>query len=316
MMSKKRLNNYEISSFIITAIGITLSVAVIIVSKIAPSFKAFWWWDILNLSGFSLLFLGFTSLFYELFQHIIRAENYASKIETLKEEIAKYANINQQLKALLDKESVGIVKKIEQPTIWKLEEDILGWNPNWACELKPTAIRVYDGLRDIHYERIMNSKVKKIEYVILDGYDGPVGEDLRFGKDCFLEFLKDYCSQISDEDNKNSFISNVGKKYKIWIVPENLWNNKEEELFNVIAPFKDFIFIRGTKFSLSNLILFHQSRGFINNGSHDYYIELFGDNEITQALVNLFEKVKSALKNRNIKPLRIVFNNENFEASE
>ena len=317
-MSKKVLTKLETTSFCITGAGIVISIAVIIVSKIVPSFKANWWWDIVNLSGFSLLFLGFTSLFYELFLHIKNTEIYASKIETLRDMIEKYATINQQLKELLDEKSVGIVKKIEQPKIWEFEGKILGWNPNWACELKETSKEVYEGLRRIHYRRITSPEVEIIEYIFLEGYDWPTGEDLRFGKDCFLNFLNDFLSQLPNANGKTHFIKNVGEKYKIWIVPENKWiNNKEDkELHDIIAPFKNFIFIEGSKFNLQNLVLFHQSRGFINNGSHDYYMELFGGNKITQELVNLFEKVKSALKNRNIKPLRIVFNDENFEASE
>jgi len=207
-------------------------------------------------------------------------------VKSSTEQIEKdYTSLRMEIDRFVkDSGALGKLKEITEAQIWDLDGDIYGFNPNWDLELTTNFYGVHDEIRKIHYRRLENPNVKAIEYIFLEGYEH---NGMLFGSTRFLNFL---------DDMKESypFINNYIYKYIIWCIPKEKWEN-DGPINELIAPFKDLIFIRGTRFSKQRVIVFFNNSTSIVNGTHDYYLELYGDNQFSQALVKMFEKLKVVL---------------------
>ena len=243
------------------------------------------------------LFCTLIGLLIIIFSIVIQGRSNHDRILGLINNTDEIKGFNSEVASFIENNKTGVVKEILEPHIWELEGHIMGWNPNWAIETKQTARQIYLGIRKVHKNRILSPDVDCIEYVFFENYQSPIDEDLRFGVDNFVAFINSLASEIesSDPDNLDSFIKNTEKKFRLWIVPKNNWmySYKYDQ---IIAPYKDLIFIRGSRYELQNLVMFMNMPGFVSEGTHNYYIELYRDNTVTQSLVDCFEKTTNLLK--------------------
>ena len=231
----------------------------------------------------SVSLISFT-LSFALFLMQLILGNIAVKFSAEKMEI-NYTQMKMEIDRFVkDYGALGKLKEITEAQIWDLDGDIYGFNPNWDLELKTNFYGVYDAIRDIHYKRLVNPNVKAIEYIFLEDYEH---NGMFFGSKYFLKFLDDL--KIN-----HSLIDSHVNKYIVWRIPKDKWNN-DENIKKIIAPFKDLIFIRGTRFNKQRVILFFNNNTSIINGTHNYYLELYGDNYFTQALIDMFETLKGTL---------------------
>jgi hypothetical protein len=220
--------------------------------------------------------------------------------------------IQNALEQLNVRSPVGIVKKIEESNIFEFTTDyIYGWNPNWSIELADSNLA--KSLREIHRQRITSNSVKKIEYIFFENYKIDNTSDQRFGSKDFLYFLeriKGECCLNGSCQNNQAFVAlkNGMSKYIIWIVEENIYA-EDNPCFNDLNKYINFIFLSGTKLnSNANMLIFVNTNGFIVNGQHKYYIELFDGNQIYSDFSTHFANTTRKLKANSINPKKVIFN--------
>jgi hypothetical protein len=171
--------------------------------------------------------------------------------------------------------SKGFLVHIDKASLWRFQGTIVGWNPNWALELKVHPDNVFaQQLAEVHRDRLRHPEVRSIEYIFLEGYD-PDGDDgLKFGLHWFLEFLT---QKFSKER------SLIFERYRIWEISENLWKGCREEtganrqLFDAIKPFLGVIVIAGTRNGRDHAVMFFNMPQFTDVEGHTRCLEINDD---------------------------------------
>lgn len=196
-------------------------------------------------------------------------------------------DFKSEIKEAYPTQHVGVVKKIIASNIWKFRGIIIGWNPNWSTEIN-TGHELNGPLLDIHLERLKSNKVKTIQYIFLDGYSVGKNNPAKFGLDNFYIFL----SALNNRAKSQNGILNYIHKYKILVIPHNIWFNQNSDLGRDSMYYQNFIFIGGIRDNgKSSLILFINKKGFLHEDKHEYYIEIFKDNQIYDSLTTSFNEI-------------------------
>lgn len=239
-------------------------------------------------------------------------EMLAEPIIRISDDYPEYIEQNKKVREKLDEldasSEIGIIKEVQEPTIWEFSNKVIGWNPNWSIELSNTHPNSKK-LREIHAQRIEANIVTEIEYIFFEDYKIDNHNFECFGLDFFLQALKkiDDEYQQSHARNKNTIRKNVSK-YKIWIVPKNIHTDKSLPYYDDLKTFKNFVFICGHKPTTdNNMIIFINKKGFIVSNHHKYFIEIFGNNEIYSDLNRHFTHVTQILTTYNFPSKKIVY---------
>ncbi len=236
----------------------------------------------------------------------------AEPIIKISDEYPEYIEQNKRVREKLEEldisSEIGVIKEVQEPTIWEFSNKVIGWNPNWSIELStnhPNSKK----LREIHTSRIEANIVKEIEYIFFENYKIDNNNYECFGIDYFLKALKkiDEEYQLTHAHNKNTIRKGVSK-YKIWIVPESIHTNKQLPYYDELKTFKNFIFICGHKPTTdNNMIIFINKKGFVVSNYHKYFIEIFGDNQIYSDLNGHFTHVTQLLSQNNFPSKKIEY---------
>ena len=269
-----------------------------------------------------LLFYGIVHIAIEFLHSYGNAVNEQSNtvrslIDTVHKLNLYFVKVRQMQDALVQlnaKSPIGLVKKIEEPDIWEFTNKIFGWNPNWSIELSDTNHSTKK-LREIHKERIASNLVTKIEYIFFEDYKIDDASQECFGSQDFLEFLntlKDEYCQNDDCINNTSFnkMKTGISKYEIWVIPKAVYTAPQHPCFNYLNKYINFIFLYGHRENASNnMLIFVNAKGFVVNGCHNYYIEIFHGNQIYSDFTNHFNNTTRELRKptSGISPKKVVF---------
>lgn len=195
-----------------------------------------------------------------------------------------------EIKETYPTQHVGVVKKITASNIWDFQGKVIGWNPNWSIEINSTH-ELHGELLDIHLKRLKSKDVQTIQYIFVDGYAINKSNSEKFGWNNFLQFLTQLNSWAIKKGHKNGITRDI-KKYKILVIPKDRWSDEASEIGKEVNYYKNFIFIGGIREKgKSSLILFINKKGFLIEGKHEYYIEIFNDNQIYSSLTSSFDYV-------------------------
>lgn len=216
-----------------------------------------------------------------------------------------------QLSEIYNTQIVGVIKEIEESSIWEMEGEIWGWNPNWALELgNLPGNKITKGLIEVHQRRITEDKVKKIKYFLLDGYmlrnmNGSLdsSDPLKFSKESFIAFLNKHMNVNA------AFRKRVEDKYEIWEIPKERWqkvNSSSNGLIHGhVKPLKDFILIAGTKNNSNVGRIFLNHHLFYNGSGHSHYVELHKESPILNGFINNITSMEKFCSQEGIKPKKI-----------
>lgn len=215
-----------------------------------------------------------------------------------------YVKISQDIDSIKAAISpIGVFKKITDTTIWKFEDEIWGWNPNWALELKTTDRKLKNGLNKIHLERIEDTNIKKINYIFLDGYKIKDKD----GNDIDMDFSIDkFCEYLTQIANKKQYRNKINQKYHIWIIPENEWK-KGGSLHQLIKTYRDFIVITGSKEGQLAATFFMNYHWCCDVIGHKYFFELLYHADLVTIFHQFVKDVCQQLNSKSILERKISY---------
>ena len=221
----------------------------------------------------------------------------------------RFVRIQQDIETIKSLNSpLGTFKKISDTNIWKFEEEIWGWNPNWSLENKSTDKNFKNGLNKIHKDRILDSNITSINYIFLEGYkileENGDKIDMDFSVDKFCEYL----NKIADK----KFAKAIKQKYNIWIIPEKDWK-KGGDLHQLIKTYRDFIVITGSKEGNLAATFFMNYHWCFNVIGHKYFFELQYHADLVIIFDRFIKDVCGKLKEKGITEKKVIFQNGKFK---
>lgn len=262
----------------------------------------------------------FLEILFEVLEHRSKIKEDVEKITELGNESKKLvtellegynshdgtlAKLRQFMEVKSPEKYLGLLKEANEPTLWELDNYIIGWNPNWSIELS-NLNKLGDRLREIQIARLKSSSIKTIEYIFLEGYEIE-NKNGRFGSESFLRFLE-RINEIASETDPKGITEYIGK-YRIWKIPNKDWKDVKTPLSILIERFKNYIFIGGAKpkEDRNSMVFFINKPGFYVTDFHKYYIEVFDQNEIYDSLMQHFENIKKELENVRMKSCGVMY---------